>query len=396
MAYERNNFKTGQVLTADALNHMEDGIARAMEGGGVTATTYAELKALRDAGQLKAGAFYRITDYMTTTTQENTQSAGHQFDVIVLALDGGRLSEKAWAAHHDGDEYFKDNNLSAWQIWYCLDNDENRFEWASPSDGIKRKVALSLYGYSDFTAYRVPASDTEVNGMMLYAWSQGGGPGQMRYSDTLDITSESKVYSSSGDVDDSASFIVDITEVDKGKGVIYRMIDEFNNDIPYDFKNILFFINDEFKYTFGESSDLGGKSVSNSVKPHYSSESKQSLNFIHFGVRGSRNSFGENCHNIQFTVSNNDNIFGNGCNNITLGAYAYDNTFGFNCANIIIDSACSSNTFGANCFNDTVDSGIVGSTLLAGCRNVRLYASDSRKQAGLNSNGETVIKNLFD
>ena len=114
MAYERNNFKTGQVLTADALNHMEDGIAMAMEGGGVTATTYAELKALRDAGQLKAGAFYRITDYMTTTTQENTQSAGHPFDVIVLALDGSRLSEKAWAAHHEGDEYFKDSNLSAW------------------------------------------------------------------------------------------------------------------------------------------------------------------------------------------------------------------------------------------------------------------------------------------
>ena len=26
----------------------------------------------------------------------------------------------------------------------------------------------------------------------------------------------------------------------KGKGVIYRMIDEFNNDVPYDFKNIQF------------------------------------------------------------------------------------------------------------------------------------------------------------
>lgn len=159
MAYERINFKTGQVLTADALNHMEDGIAMAMAGGGVTATTYAELKALRDAGQLKAGAFYRITDYMTTTTQENTQSAGHQFDVIVLALDGGRLSEKAWAAHHEGDEYFKDSNLSAWQIWYCFDNDTERFAWANSATGT---------------------------------------------------------------------------------GVIYRMIDEWGNDCPYDFKNVLF------------------------------------------------------------------------------------------------------------------------------------------------------------
>ena len=33
------------------------------------------------------GSFYRITDYVTTSIQEATQSAGHQFDIIVRALD---------------------------------------------------------------------------------------------------------------------------------------------------------------------------------------------------------------------------------------------------------------------------------------------------------------------
>ena len=121
--------------------------------------TYSELKALRDNSKLVPGTFYRITDYECTTTQENTQSAGHVFDIIVLALDTNRLSEEASAIQHEGDTYFANNKLEAWKLHYCLDNDTNRFAWANTANG---------------------------------------------------------------------------------KGIIYRMIDEFNNDCPYDFKNIQF------------------------------------------------------------------------------------------------------------------------------------------------------------
>ena len=174
--YEKIDFKTGQVLTADALNHMQEGIAKAMEsGGGITLTTYAELVSLRDAGQLNAGTFYRITDYVTTTIQENTQSAGHQFDVIVLALDAHTLSEEAYAAVHEGDTYFTEAgaNLSAWKLWYSLDNDTARFAWAAPAEGILKRVALVKYGYSDYTAYHDASQDTEVNGKKLYAVGRG-------------------------------------------------------------------------------------------------------------------------------------------------------------------------------------------------------------------------------
>ena len=47
--------------------------------------TYSELKTLRDSLCLIPGQQYRITDYITTTTQENTISAGHQFDIIITA-----------------------------------------------------------------------------------------------------------------------------------------------------------------------------------------------------------------------------------------------------------------------------------------------------------------------
>lgn len=125
----------------------------------LVAISWANLKALRDAGELVPGAQYRITDYVTTTVQLNTQSAGHQFDIIVTADDVDKLNENARACLHEGDTYFANSKLEAWKLKYCLDNDTSRFTWAD-----------------------------EIN----------------------------------------------------GKGVIYRMIDEFNNDVPYDFKNIQF------------------------------------------------------------------------------------------------------------------------------------------------------------
>ena len=44
--------------------------------------TYSELKEMRDNDKLSPGALYRITDYICTTTQENTISAGNKFDII--------------------------------------------------------------------------------------------------------------------------------------------------------------------------------------------------------------------------------------------------------------------------------------------------------------------------
>ena len=126
--------------------------------------TYSELVSLRDNSQLIPGQQYRITDYVTTTVQENTRSAGNVFDIIVRADSENKLNEEANAIQHTKDDidYFANSNLSAWKIWYCLDNDTDRFAWADATNG---------------------------------------------------------------------------------KGVIYRMIDEFNNDIPYDFKNIQFIDN---------------------------------------------------------------------------------------------------------------------------------------------------------
>ena len=119
--------------------------------------TWSELKELQNSGELVPGCVYRITDYVATTTDVNTRSANHPFDIITKAIDECTLSEECLAALHHGDTYFANSNLAAWKIWYRLDNDTATFDWADPMNG---------------------------------------------------------------------------------KGVIYRMIDEFGNDIGYDFKGI--------------------------------------------------------------------------------------------------------------------------------------------------------------
>ena len=124
-------------------------------------TTWLELKALRDASGLTPGMRYRITDYVTKTAQDDTQSANHQFDVIVTADNEYTLNENARACLHSGDTYFSTAGakLESWELKYCIDNDTNRFYWADSTNG---------------------------------------------------------------------------------KGVIYWMKDEWNNECPYDFKNIQF------------------------------------------------------------------------------------------------------------------------------------------------------------
>ena len=93
--------------------------------------TYADLKNLRDTNQLIPGMQYRITNYNTTTCQENTRSADHPFDVIVTADSTNVLNEKARViqSDRDSDGYFANSKLSSWEVWYCLDNDTSRFAW---------------------------------------------------------------------------------------------------------------------------------------------------------------------------------------------------------------------------------------------------------------------------
>ena len=269
--------------------------------------TYQSLLDLREDSFLVPGIFYRITDYVTTTSQVNTQSMGHQFDVIVLALTNDTLAERAWACHHTGDTYFLNSHLEAWQIWYCLDNDVSRFAWATPT--------------------------------------------------------------SSG-----------------GKGVIYRMIDEFGNDCPYDFKNIAFdsLGTGDFFYTFTFNDtttariydiSILGRALMNIVK---GGENVRNLPVITFFSISSgsvciNNTIGENSTDISVTyTSGSGHVIGKNCQNISITG-GVNNCIEDNCQNISIKG--SNNKIGLGCIGIKIYDNSFNNVIGAGCLDISLRFS---------------------
>ena len=305
----------------------------------ITSITWQELKQLRDGNNLLPGHQYRITDYQCTTTQKDTQSAGHQFDIIVTADNINKLNEKARACLHNGDTYFENSNLTAWQLWYCLDNDTNRFAWANDS---------------------------------------------------------------------------------LGHGVIYRMIDEWNNDCPYDFKNIQFkrykitestasslvgtylateansdigleIDNNDSKifYTFSylgelnilteyrgetlEDASIIGNTLQsanrspygvhgNTIKYYFdsnieSSKPIQSLNNIVFLTYSSDNVY-HGCYSNSFDINNYSSSFSEGCINNSFGDYCQYNSFGDYCGANSFGNECQDIKLNSYYIQNTFDSGV--------------------------------------
>lgn len=251
--------------------------------------TYSELKALRDSASLVGGLYYRITDYVTYSTQANTQSAQHPFDIIVRALNESELDEMAKAAQHAGDEYFANNSLGGWQLWYTMDNDTSRFAWA---------------------------------------------------------------------------------DAENGKGVIFRMIDEYGNDCPYDFKNIqmqnaLNTSNTSYYYTFdtnGSDLSLDGLQCYDNVIRKYVDGAQQinriifisgthkNINNNYFDVKCYNNTFEGGCRNLHFERECYGNKFGYGCGTCNFETKFRNNTVGGEVQSINVGKGCSNNYFSANIY----------------------------------------------
>ena len=324
--------------------------AVATKGGGGGATlvpiTYAELVAARDNGQLIAGAMYRITDYTTTTTQAETSAAGHDFDIIVTALDAHTLSEDAHAIQHEGDEYFNGSNLAAWRLRYCLDNDTNRFAWAGGDTPARWRIVVD----GDPWDYVRAKSHDNDGDEYPYAWAYDND-GEIDEYDLMFTQNELPAVGDIAVQDGNEYEITSVTppQEGNGKGVIYYMRDEYGNECPYDFKNIMFTVveGDDPLYTFvGEGEEVGdyldttifGYCTNNVVKPCFSN-AIQVLNRVAF------EDFTNNCY------------IGYDCRNITLGSFNHGGATSVkianNCSDIHLFNGARFINIGAQCENVT-------------------------------------------
>lgn len=216
--------------------------------GGMINGTWAELKALRDEGKLIAGMKYRMIDYDTYTSQEGTSSAMHPFDLILTALDESHFSEECSAIQsaRDVDGYFANSNLGAWKVWYCLDNDVYRFSWAARKGLVWDMEDMFIYFfyngeyiYNQNTYHRFSFDLGKMEGLPYTMWVH-----LLFLTENISVgdTAEYVLMEAEGVISDATSdmgsAVVNSVSVFDGKGVIYRMIDDSNNDCPYDFKNI--------------------------------------------------------------------------------------------------------------------------------------------------------------
>ena len=198
-----------------------------------------------------------------------------------------------------------------------------------------------------------------------------------------------------------------------GKGVIYRMIDEFGNDCPYDFKNIQFYRQwNEAKqlwstisngavgvpcYTFSSKGDssateftdttlmLDRQVYDNTIKA--GTLSNQVLNNNCF--------FGDGCYGNTFESSCSYNTFGNNCQNNSFGSNCWNNTFGSNCNYNTFGSNCNYNSFGSNCWNNTFESSCVDNIFYGDCLKNSFGISCQRNTFGSSCRNNTFYGNCW-
>lgn len=355
---------------------------------------WADLVQLRDNGELTAGAYYRITDYNFITSKLGVQSGGHQFDIVVLAISDEMLSETAFAVRHAGDHYFEREITTGGIEWlytvYTDEYAENYGDVIDHPDDLHSTDVFCDYDYDEhpLTGDIVPVlfktdaeeyafDDPDYNDVFYYSgtydldgdeydlWAKyEGGVFMHQYALTPvvvvdDVLTVSPIpETKTVPVNMNAWELKYCLDNDKelfawadthGKGVIYYLKDEFGNEAPYDFKNVMFqrrYISavdysylsairgryfgeasyqyitttntTQFWYTFsnddGTDGSLFGDSAYNVIEP-WIVDGQRQLNDI-LAVETSGAQFLKSCNTL--TVYGGNNAAFNGCNNLLI------------------------------------------------------------------------------
>lgn len=337
-------------------------------GDGCVSILHDDLVTMASRNQLIPGLQYRITDYVCLTNEKDDEisSASHEFDIIVTADSTNKLNEVARAIRSDYDEefpdavtdsngnttaYFANSKLEAWKIWYCIDNDTDRFPWARVGNdiiGTGRGVIYRMideygndcnYDFKNimFKRYRASIEDSNMpNGWLRIGNNDADGQ-YVGADGTLDqITS---------------TFEIKVTNKDD-----YKYVYTFST-IPTDNQQVqdASVIQGTNVYCWdnkitGNADDYGilGKHV-------FYCDSQYHTYNNHI-IYGSKNTFGPgfNC-NTNFAGS--FYVTGNAVNNLNVGVGSYFYWIGNNTSNCSIGNCSTSSVIGPNCAYITIDNG---------------------------------------
>lgn len=327
-----------------------------LDSTSTTEVTHDELVALRDASKLIPGALYRITDYVATTTQDDTRSANHPFDIIVVADSKSSLNENALAAKHEGDEYFELAHFEGWNLKYCLDNDRTRFAWADRENG-KGVIYWMQDEWANEAHYDLKGIQflRSANWFSQHeSWAEdifdGEVPEEDKYFYFLSVLVDGEVKDASLVGNSLENDEEKITGVYGNKDSLVSEYDIYTEEkaIYALSKNCFVGIVDSGYYSGCHDNILGNSCINNTFgNACYSNRFGDSCISNTFGNGCYRNTFGNTCHN---------NTFGSDCHNNTFGVYSHSNTFGGDCSNNTSGPFFYNNTFGDSCYANTFGS----------------------------------------
>lgn len=394
--------------------------------------TYNELKTLKSSNKLVPGMKYRITDYSTVIDTNNyIKSANHQFDIVVVATSTSNLNEWAMAVHHSGDTYFSKCKLDAWKLLYSLDNDINKFGWAStkgkgviyrmidefgndcPYDF--KNIQFKRFKITAFTNCTSLVSSTNYYYGIRYIFNNTDGYPQEATIDTYNTTDFQWCYTFNAHkvkTEVSTPSIV-TANIDATLAVYDSDIANYAGFIPchdniikpfygstsnaYNHKQLL--NNIVIFGTFGQGAQsIEGKSVAVSQLPTNNSFGTECYNMT-FGTGCKDNIVGKSCSGNVFANNCQGNVLGRGCNNNSFASNALNNKFGNLINNVIIKNNQSYyNQIGSNCkYLDITGSDIIVYPYVQGSNTSRLSVSNQSSGtmfAGINSSKALVTYKL--
>ena len=365
--------------------------------------TYAELKEARDNGELVAGQAYRITDYVATVANDTeARSAGHAFDVIVVATDTNKLGEQAMAALHEGDTYFEGCKLEAWRLMYCIDNDTDRFAWADEENG-KGVIWRMVDEWGNDAPF-------DFKGIQVRRYSCAVPEEKTFYGnyedeeDDVTVTTAIEIAVTTGDNRylNSNAIVEGVSVPDEAMAKIHRYLyerfDSYDKWLAgsaislwkngnyaamrvapaYQFtaSGRTYYVtavlkkteNARWFYLFSTAEDKEDENQdwTAMVQEDILDASRDGANYSVFEnvIEAQRDSgvvqlqhnlfFGNDCNYNTFGNSCYSNTFGNDCSSNTFGNYCYSNTFGDSCYSNTFGNDCYSNTFGEGAGNNAV------------------------------------------
>ena len=309
--------------------------------------------------------------------------------------------------------YFSNSNLAAWKLKYCLDNDEKRFGWAKGiylSPISHNKVMVIRAGNDNANAVSEYVRQAQLDNENGLAWAyeedwtydtvkeycENGEEsldlGRIIYTKDENLFIGQKVI----DPEDIVCEIIDFSE--KGKGVIYGMIDEYNNECPYDFKNIQYtrrLIDDtgklsddedegtnQYVYTFNcynkDTNQIEDASVNIYLLDDVSTICFNNIIKENYRDDGLFIELNNIVYLMELSLSEYELYvcFGNKiedrCYDITLGDHNFDNIIRSGCGDIILKNACSNNYIGINSYNIVLEFDCVNNKIYNSCNEISI------------------------